>query len=165
MNEEDIIELEKSVAIFMGYTYFPHNMEGVKVPGWKTTIDTDYMRKSNDSYNLFMGGFRFKKEDGTFEIIKEKTEGVKRKYLCRSHKELKYSTDWNWLMGVIVHIQTIDNNRFYISVNPWSMTVIDYKNSENEIVECDFGYDFNLPLNLRYFKVITEFIKWYNNNK
>jgi len=65
-------------------------------------------------------------------------------------------------MEVVIKIQTIDNNRFYISVDPWSMTIIDYKcDPENGIIKCDFDYD--IPLNLRYFEVITEFIKWYNN--
>ena len=151
MNCDEILIGNKKIAQFMGYTYFPHNMEGVKHPGWKTTIDTDWSRKHNTAYNFISS-------------VKKETNLVERKYLCRGHNDLKYHSDWNWLMEVIVHIQTIEKDRFYISVDPWSMTVVDYIDSpENEVVTCQFDYDESL--NMRYFNTILEFIDWYNKNK
>lgn len=163
MTEDEILEGEKSIATFMGYTYFPHNMEGVKVPGWKTTIDTDYMRKNNEAHNFFLNKIHYTGNDNIMKVIKEKTDHPKRKYLCRSHNDLKYSTDWNWLMEVVVKIQTMDQSRYSLTVDHWSMELYDYSNSpEDTIINLEFDYD--EKLNMRYFKIILEFIKWYNGN-
>lgn len=147
MNCEEILIGNKKIAQFMGYTYFPHNMEGIKDPGWKTTADTSIFRKFNDSY--------------TFIKSVKGDDFVKRKYLCRGHNDLKYDVDWNWIMEVVEKVQTIENGRFYLSVDPWSITIFDYSNSpELEIVKCEFEY--NVTLNMRYFNTILEFINWYN---
>ncbi len=98
----ETLEGNKSIARFLGFTYFPHNMEGVEIPGWKTTIDTSNVSKFNQLNNI-----RFKNDNGIRHV--EYNPIIKR-YLCRSHNALKYHTDWNWMMEAINKIESMKYN-------------------------------------------------------
>ena len=70
-----ILEYNKLIATYMGYTYFPSG-EGVD-PGWKRNRDVQSMSK-----------FNLKEDD----------------FLCRSHNQLAYHYDWNSLIPVITEL-------------------------------------------------------------
>src|SRR5690348_15911171 len=77
-----MIEENKLIAEFMGYTYFPHNhpeLEGKYPSGWKTHVKAQQMLK----FNQFTGY----------------------KYLCRNHNQLAYHLNWSWIMPVIEKIE------------------------------------------------------------
>jgi hypothetical protein len=160
MEHNEIIEGNKLIAQFMGYTYFPHNMEGVKVPGWKTTIDTDYLSKLNRAKDMFDGGLTIHQPDGKIiEVPKKHGEIIKRRYLGRSHNDLKYYSDWNWMMEVLNKIESLGyninilretcsiyDNGFRFGNNGWCKTFNGVTKSE----AC--------------WKATIEFIKMYNKN-
>jgi len=74
----DILEENKKIARFMGYTYFGHNDPLLKgPPGWKTQSDTGHAYKG-----ISKNG----------------------KYLCRSHHQLRYHWDWNLLIPVCINL-------------------------------------------------------------
>lgn len=91
MEPLDIIEGNKIIAEWLGFTYFPHNMEGVTEPGWKTTIDTSSISKFNT----------------TADIFKPKESPNKRIYLARNHNGLLYHTLYDWLMPVYKQLMEI----------------------------------------------------------
>lgn len=109
MDNNKIIECNKKIARFMGYTYFPHNMEGLgnRAPGWKTHIDADNFTKHNDAHNMFVKGVGFRMPDETIHTTK--SNGVIWKYLCRDHNSLRYHSSWSSLMEVVEKISDIDN--------------------------------------------------------
>ncbi len=85
MTPEELLEGNKSIAIFMGYQYFAHNhprimgQGGRLFPaGWKTTPRTQSLGKFN-----WPG----------------------QRYLCRSHNDLPYFRDWNHLMLAVEKIE------------------------------------------------------------
>ena len=39
------------------------------------------------------------------------SKGKSREYLCRTHQQLKFDTDWNWLMKVVEKIEEIGSVR------------------------------------------------------
>lgn len=101
MEPLDVIEGNMLIAQWLGYTYFPYNMEGVTDPGWKTTIDTSPISKVNYSADLF-------------RPIEERSK-VKRVFLSRNHTGLQYHSSYDWLMPVYKKITEIasgdvDNN-------------------------------------------------------
>lgn len=78
MIQEQILEGNKLIAEFMGWTYFGFNderltVDGVKYsPGWKRRATSP-----------------------------ERTKLSHRVYLCRNHTQLAYRSSWDWLMPVI----------------------------------------------------------------
>lgn len=76
-NWKQIEETNKAMARFLGYEYFPLK-QGIpnQQPGWKKSDDHPVHEK------LF-------------------SQGIGKHYLCRVHKELKFHSDWNWLMAVV----------------------------------------------------------------
>ena len=95
MEHEDIVKGNSLIAEWLGFTYFPHNMEGVTDPGWKTTIDTHQISKFNLTVDLFKP--------------KEERSEVKRIYLGRSHNDLLYHKSYDWLMPVYKQIMEISD--------------------------------------------------------
>lgn len=82
MTPEEILEGNKLIAIFMGYTYYPWNHPDIKredYAGWKTSADTTNISK----FNHLKG----------------------QRYLCRTHNQLRYDKDWNWLIPVVEKIE------------------------------------------------------------
>lgn len=98
------IEKNKLIAKFMGYIYYPY----------------DFNLKKKDNYNFF--GWMKDKEHLLPMSIKLDKFGLN--YLCRRHKDLKFDSDWNWLIEVIKktkHIiskkKELNNDEIYIYQN------------------------------------------------
>lgn len=73
--------------------------------------------------------------------------------------ELKFDTDWNWLMGVVEKINTSD-----YTVEIHSMDTRIYNNNTGKIIfqsECKWQ---TYELLNSVYEAVVEFIKWYNKN-
>jgi len=74
-------------------------------------------------------------------------------------KNLKYHTDWDWLMEVIEKIENLETNRFDFQINQWNSRIFDHENTE-------FIVDLNADSKIQaVYNACIEFIKWYNQNK
>ena len=155
MTEEEIIEGNKLIAKFMGFTYYPHNMEGVTDPGWKTTIDTSCFSKNNTAYNMFLGGITIKNPDDTEVVLTNKKDEPKRIYLCRNHKNLRYHESWDWLVPALYKFDTLFEGKRIINTRKWyhkyeqHCELIDHYTTQYEI----------LPV----WEHFIYAIKWYNH--
>lgn len=137
MEKNQIIENNKLIAQFMGYTYFPYNMEGVADPGWKTTKETSSVSKFNNS--IFV------------------RDSEKRHYLCRNHHQLSYHTDWNWLMKVAIKI---DDTKLLLPMNGIEDSIMPYIKARSPIIKGLIKMDI-----MKTWEGVVGFIKWYNENK
>ena len=73
--------------------------------------------------------------------------------------DLKYHSDWNWLMQVVEKIETIENYRFDVEIRQ-SVVVIFDKDEQQDILEVDS--DTNIDA---VYTACVEFVKWYNEQK
>lgn len=153
----DVVNGNKIIAQFMGYTYFPFNMEGVREPGWKTTIDTSSIRKFNDSSNLLSGDVFFVNEDGTKKLISKNKNKPKKHYLCRNHHQLSYHSDWNSLIEVG---KKINETKLLLPMNGVIDSIVPWINARRPIVSGLIDMDI-----MKTWEGVVEFIKWYNENK
>ena len=155
MTEEEIIEGNKLIAKFMGFTYFPHNMEGVTDPGWKTTIDTCSFSKHNSAYNYLLGGARIIHPDGTVKVLSEKSDKPKRVFLCRKHRDLRYHESWDWLMPALLKFDTLFEGKHFINTKKWRKKYQEH---------CEYiDYYTTLYEILPVWEHFITAIKWYNN--
>jgi hypothetical protein len=70
--------------------------------------------------------------------------------------DLKYHTDWNWLMEVVEKIESLENTRFDFQINQYNVRIYDHENIEF-IVELNRDTKIEATYN-----ACVEFIKWYN---
>ena len=76
--------------------------------------------------------------------------------------QLKFHSSWNWLMPVVLKINTMDN--FDYSVKIFTMDC-QIENSKGEIiVRCECKYNPDELIN-SVWEAVVEFIKWYNSWK
>jgi hypothetical protein len=74
-----------------------------------------------------------------------------------SVNELKYDTDWNWLMVVVEKIESMN---YYVDIMNKAVSI---NNDEDMIVDLS-GKDFSTKIEAVYTAVL-EFIKWYNQTQ
>lgn len=75
--------------------------------------------------------------------------------------EGKYHSSWDWLMPVVLKINTMDN--FDYSVKIFTMDC-QIENSKGEIIaRCECKYNPDELIN-SVWEAVVEFIKWYNQN-
>lgn len=88
--KEEIIEGNKIIAKYLGYTYYGHE-EAKHGPGWKLS-------------------------DNKKDILKITHIGEigKRNYLCRNHNEMRFYNSWDWLMPVL----EVKGNSFWLFILP-----------------------------------------------
>jgi hypothetical protein len=75
------------------------------------------------------------------------------------NKDLKFHSDWNWLMEVVEKIETLPDEKFQIEINgKWcnffdmkTLNSVEFEKADNEskIQNC--------------FEAVVMFIRWYNN--
>lgn len=142
MTPDEILEGNKLVAVFMGYTYFGHNdprlPEGAE-SGWKTDAKASNFTK----INRLAGN----------------------KYLCRNHNQLVYHRDWNWMMEVVDRIDGMDlgpGNFYDISINEDYTDVCKW-DDDSKMRQISTGEGETRKQNT--FKAIVDFIKIYNNDQ
>ena len=119
-------------------------------------------KELNEKIALFMN--LHKSKYGSWCRIEDLTIVNGEQYAEKWITVLDYDSNWSSLMPVVEKIQTMENGRFFIHVDPWSMTVIDYSQSpEVDIIKTEShpGED---RLKERYFDIVTQFIEWYNKN-
>ena len=81
---------------------------------------------------------------------------------CFRENELKYHSSWDWLMPVVLKINTMDN--FDYSVKIFTMDC-QIENSKGEIIaRCECKYNPDELIN-SVWEAVVEFIKWYNSWK
>lgn len=83
-----------------------------------------------------------------------------------SLKNLKFNTDWNWLMEVVEKIENWEGEQFYIihsmSFNKRSISI---KTESNRVFKnIEIFYNKGEKIQATY-KACAEFIKWYNEQK
>tara|TARA_R110000772_G_scaffold24943_4_gene65452 strand:+ start:2166 stop:2525 length:360 start_codon:yes stop_codon:yes gene_type:complete len=85
---------------------------------------------------------------------------------CYMNNELKYHKSWDWLMPVVEKIQSLHETKtefgtlIDISTTHVSIRCKDFKYSIDKISKNWKCFDIN-----NLYKVIVEFIKWYNEQK
>lgn len=105
-----IHESNALIAEFMGYTYYSSNHPDH--PKYKTENLLNY--KDEDSvikkYDNWSG---WKTHPDLVSMMKFNQFNPILKghiFLCRSHKDLKYNTSWDWLMPVVQKLTSLDFN-------------------------------------------------------
>lgn len=146
MSDPKIQELNKMIALFMGYVYVPSNDERVKeyTAGW-------YKKDPSKVTPMF-------------------TKLVKDEYLCRSHNGLRFPNDWNWLMEVVEKIEKLDLSNWYDEDNFTHVNVSIESGHCYIFVELNFdpGHRITGESNYNKKKIhlvydqVVNFIKWYN---
>ena len=84
-------------------------------------------------------------------------------YMTLKEEELKYNTDWNWLMEVVEKIESFNSNLQSFSINGNRVEIKDFSVKQNL-----FSYynDTEKTKIQAVYNACVEFIKWYNlNNK
>lgn len=80
--------------------------------------------------------------------------------LLHTGRELKFHTEWNWLMSVVEKIEDIEDEfrqaKYNVNTVQCFVEIVDNRNSE-EIVVIDGNNRKQAT-----FKAVVEFIKWYN---
>jgi len=159
MNKEELIEMNKVIARFMGYEYFG--------------FDPDNKNKNYGFTDEYLG-WRLKNLPN--RSIKA---APKNWFLCRKHFELPFADDWAWLMEVVAKIHSIGEDDLFCTKDNYHITIgkrftriiYDYnKYLKSEFIVMDTDkivkdYRFSLfnesPI-LATFQAVYDFIIWYN---
>ena len=80
-----------------------------------------------------------------------------------SDEELHYHTDWDWLMGVVLKINIIDDYRYTVQINSMDTYIHDLKNG-GFIFQSQMKWQPDELINSVY-EAVVEFIKWYTHTK
>lgn len=75
-----------------------------------------------------------------------------------SDDEMLYHTDWNWLMPVVEKIEALQDGEYTFEIEGCNATIHNTDYSHNSHVAHDNKLD-------AVYSAVTEFIKWYNQNK
>ncbi len=76
--------------------------------------------------------------------------------------ELKYDTDWNWLMKVVEKIESFERRRYTLITQQNSCLIWDNDNGE-ELEYFNSSFKAGTKIEATY-QAVVEFIKWYNND-
>ena len=94
MNEN--IQLKnKLLAEYMGFTYYPHDKNSGIVAGWAKYPISKIDKRETQGFGLDVA------------------------WLCRTHNQLKFHYDWNWLIPVVqkIHKQNVVSGSLTESYN------------------------------------------------
>lgn len=111
--ENKTIEINKRIANFMGYTYYPHNhpeLKNSQDAGWKISPEVSSSHKMNRAMLKF----------------------PENAYLCRNHNGLQYHSSWEQLMPVIQKIERLGYTSF-IEKNTDGEHQVKFKSEQKEI--------------------------------
>lgn len=144
---QNVLEGNKLIAAFMGYTYFGWNDE--RLPkgypsGWKI--------KPNSRYNH---------------------KGLNLGFLCSNHKQLQYHSSFDWLMKVVDKIESlsfdyagdkvksccVDIRKNYVAISGYTGVRQDYT-----FYQTPYGFNPDSKIHAVWLAVV-QFITWYNTTK
>lgn len=94
---------------------------------------------------------------GNIPIFENEYQMVTHNNMCYGVDELKYHTDWNWLMEVVERIENFGFEFFIVE----SRCKIAHNTDHSIETIIDFEI-IGTKLQATY-KAVVEFIKWYNN--
>lgn len=77
-------------------------------------------------------------------------------------EDLKYHSSWDWLMGVVLKIESLENSRFGFYIDTHGVEVFDYKESE-KLIAASLKYDDGDTKIFLIWDAVLQFIKWYNS--
>lgn len=72
----------------------------------------------------------------------------------------KYSSDWNWLMEVVLRINILEYHRYSVRINQVDCKIYDSNN--DKIIVDSFGRFTQKELIKAVYFSCVEFVKWYN---
>lgn len=79
------------------------------------------------------------------------------------HRDAKFRNDWNWLMQVVMCINTLDNDNYTVKIN--SMDVEIHSDKHKKMVVEYFSPHSPNNLLMGLYEACVQFVKWYNQNK
>lgn len=82
--------------------------------------------------------------------------------IFRLPSQLKYHSDWNWLMGVVERIEFLDNGKFDVNLLKNGTQIFEYQAGGKVIIDNVGEISFDNKIEHVY-QAVVEFIKWYNN--
>jgi hypothetical protein len=90
---------------------------------------------------------------------------VKGRYI-RPHG-IKFDTDWNWLMEVVEKIETIKIDKLYFNVQIDKDKVsLFYTHINEPTKQTEMFFEWGQKNKIaNIYKIVVEFVKWYNENK
>lgn len=78
-------------------------------------------------------------------------------------EDLKFHSDWNWLMQVVKKINVIDDYRFTVKILSMDVEIYDNVNNKNVI---DYFSPYSCDeLERAVYEACVQFVKWYNQQK
>ena len=140
-DQEVIVEYNKVIAQYMGYKYYPYSEEAKgQTFGWMKYPSASEFSKHNRHKN---------------------------DYLCRTHKDMQFHYNWNWIMPVVQEI--FDRHQFiiyFLGNSAYIMHLEDYKRPK--------GAGYGLPqyynneahsrdvhsVNLAVWEICARFAEW-----
>ncbi len=132
MDDHKILQGNKKFAEYLGYTYYGFKDAKYKPFGWK------------------------RQDVATHEKLTYSGFPCERNFLCRSHNDLKFFNDWNWLMEVV---EKIESENFSVSLH----SVVDYPtNTTIEIVgfSVNKGYLYECSINTKKLGITKKQAVW-----
>lgn len=136
MNEQEIIDGNKLIAGFMGYSevvIIP--IGGWDVEGFKTPCPDKEVKRVSMPDN-----------DHDWHDV----------------NNLKYDSSWDWLMPVVIKINTLGNFEYNVEIKTMDVSVwLDEAGKMTQVAESSFD---NNPSELikSVYECVINFIKWYN---
>ena len=141
MERKEIIENNKKIAVFMGYTYYPWNKLEVKNKydaGWKKSIEASPFSK-------------FNKHKGLGEDA----------YLCRTHAGLKYQSDWGWIMPCYVRCLLVIKELWNIKTNDQ----LKLRECTLSLTNLTIIANDEASMKSDVYNAVLKFVNWYNQEK
>lgn len=134
-NSINYTETNKLIAKFMGFVYVPWQKAKGGHAGWINPL---------------------------YKVI---TPKIPFTFLGRSHNDLKYHRDWNWLMGVVEKIEGLDLDGFETTNFRYVDVTID---GDGCSIGVELNYDpfmlvassFTRDKKMDVYNSVSEFIKW-----
>jgi len=75
-------------------------------------------------------------------------------------EHLLFHSSWDWIMPVVERIESLENRRFGLWIDPHGVEIYDYIESPERTIVASFKWDSESKISLVWAAVVN-FIKWY----
>jgi hypothetical protein len=135
------------------------NVEFKVTDNFSGAVDAVLIEQNNKLLAIFTGGEDRGKIVGGCDTVAWylRTENGVKIYKELFYSQLAYNSDWNWLMEIVLKIESIDNERFCFDISLSGATIEDMLNDFNTIVEIVGKTKIE-----SVYLACVEFVKWYN---